>query len=208
VEISEKEDLHSRKKEDSFILGSSSKHRLEILKILGLLPGKVLSPDIDESPKKKELPHIYAQRMAMEKAQKLYSQYAGENILTADTVACCGRRILPKALTDDDVKFCLNMVSGRRHRVYTSICLVTSNGEFRQKTITTILKFKRLSDDEMKFYLLTGEGIGKAGGYSIQGIAQSFILWIRGSYLSVVGLPAYETVSLLKSVGVFQKHDQ
>lgn len=187
----------------SFILGSSSSHRLDILKKLGLFPSGILSPDIDESPKKNELPLVYVERMALEKAQKLYSE--GENVLTADTVACCGRRILPKALNDEDVKFCLNMISGRRHRVYTSICLATSDGKFRQKTATTILKFKHLTDEEVKFYLSTKEGINKAGGYSIQGVAQGFMIWMRGSYFSVVGLPAYETISLLKSVGIKQR---
>ncbi|AHX11758.1 septum formation protein Maf [Neorickettsia helminthoeca str. Oregon] len=188
-----------------FILGSSSKHRLQILSVLGLFPKSVVSPEIDESPKKKEIPLSYVKRMALEKALKLREAYPLENIITADTVASCGRRILPKALSDSDVRCCLEMLSGRKHRLYTSICLVTSSGEVRQRVTMTVLKFKRLSDEEVDFYLTSKEGIGKAGGYSIQGIAQSFVISMQGSYFNVVGLPAYEVVSLLKSVNVRQQ---
>lgn len=187
-----------------FILGSSSEYRKFILETLGFFPKKFVSPDIDELPKKGELPLVYVRRMAYEKALKLKEICPGENILTADTVASCGRRILPKALCDEDVEYCLGFLSGRRHRVYTSLCLVVKSGEMRQKTTVTVVKFKRLSSEEVKFYLLSGEGIGKAGGYSIQGIAQGFVIFIGGSHFNVVGLPAYEVVSLLRSGGVFQ----
>ncbi|ABD45846.1 maf protein [Neorickettsia sennetsu str. Miyayama] len=188
-----------------FILGSSSKCRSQLLEVLGFFPKRSIGPEIDESPKKGELPLTYAKRMAYEKALKLKRVCHEENVITADTVASCGRRILPKACCDEDVRYCLEFLSGRRHRLYTSLCLVTKSGEVRQRTVMTVLKFKRLSNEEIEFYLATKEGIGKAGGYSIQGMAQGFVLFIRGSYFNVVGLPAYEVISLLRSVGVFQQ---
>ena len=194
--------MHTKKVTEGFILGSSSTHRLETLNRLGFHPSKVIAADIDESHHKKELPKLYAGRVAMQKAEKLVHLHPGKNILTADTVACCGRRILPKAMTDQDVKFCLSLLSGRRHKVYTCICLADKSGTIRKKVVKTLLRFKQLSQKDIDFYLSTKQGIGKAGGYSIQGFAQCFTLWISGSYLSVVGLPAYETANLLNSVGI------
>lgn len=140
--------------------------------------------------------------MAFEKAEALILKFPNENILTADTVTCCGRRILPKALNNEDVKYCLKLLSGRRSRVYTSICLKPREAKIRQKTILTALKFKRFSAEEIAAYIKSGEGIGKAGGYSISGKAERFLLWISGSYSSVVGLPAYETTCLLESINI------
>ncbi len=163
--------------------------------------------DIDETPKRGELPRACANRLARAKAEaalalvRVDEELKGAYILAADTVVAVGRRILPKAELLDEAAQCLRLLSGRNHRVYTAICLVTPKEAFRQRLVETRVRFKRLSEEDIEAYLASGEWRGKAGGYAAQGIAGSFIVKIVGSYTNVVGLPLYETTSLLAGEG-------
>jgi septum formation protein len=163
--------------------------------------------DIDETPKRGELPRACATRLARQKAEaalnmvRLDEELKGAFVLAADTVVAVGRRILPKAELLDEAAQCLRLLSGRNHRVHTSVCLVTPKEAFRQRLVETRVRFKRLSGDDIEAYLASGEWRGKAGGYAAQGIAGSFIVKIVGSYSGVVGLPLYETAALLAGEG-------
>jgi septum formation protein len=156
-----------------------------------------VSPDIDESELKKERPHLYSKRIALQKALKVQSLHPEALIITADTVICLGTRILHKAENIEDARKYLNLLSGRQHRCYTSICLVGPNGIKHLRQNLTMVKFKSLHQDEIENYLLTNEWIGCAGGYTITGYAGGFIKSINGSYSSIAGLPLYETRQLL-----------
>jgi septum formation protein len=189
------------------ILASGSPRRLALLAQIGVEPDRLLPVAVDETPKKKELPRAYANRLARAKAVaaleavKLDDELRGSFILAADTVVAVGRRILPKAEMLDEAAQCLRLLSGRNHRVYTSICLVTPREAFRQRLIETRVRFKRLSAEDLESYLASGEWRGKAGGYAAQGIAGTFMVKIVGSYSNVVGLPLYETLALLDGEG-------
>ena len=191
-----------------FVLGSGSKRRLELLSQIGVIPDLVLSPNINEKVLPKELPHIYVERMSLEKNRVFQQQYSQSIILTADTVVAIGRRILPKTIDTNTAKECLKLISGRRHKVFTSFTLNTPHNSLKTKTIQTIIKFKRLHPDEISYYLASKEWEGKAGGYAIQGIAASFINFISGSYSNVVGLPLAELYRALKSIGYNFKNDK
>ncbi|WP_168464091.1 Maf family nucleotide pyrophosphatase [Wolbachia endosymbiont of Ctenocephalides felis wCfeT] len=182
------------------ILASSSKRRLDLLKQINIQPGLVIPADIDETPLKNELPKDYSIRMAKNKADKVHSSNPNCFVLGVDTVVACGRRILPKAENIEQAEKCLRLLSGRRHRVYTSICLLTPN-RLKQhiKTVVTIVKFKRLSELEIKYYLESEEWKNRAGGCNMQGLAGMFVLFLRGSYSSVIGLPLHETYCLLSN---------
>ena len=181
------------------ILASASKARLELLKSVGISPDKIISTDINEKPKKDEKPLDYVFRIALEK-NKAVKKNSSEIVLSADTIVAVGRRILLKPNNIDEASSFLSLLSGRRHRVHTSICIFC-NHKFYQKNITTILKMKRLSEEEKKSYLESQEWRGKAGGYSIQGAASYFFPFISGSYSNVVGLPLTETINLLNGLG-------
>jgi len=181
------------------ILASASKARLELLESVGITPDKILNTNIDETPKKSEKPLDYVSRIALEKNKSVKKKKI-EIVLTADTVVALGRRILQKPNDEEEALYFLNLLSGRRHKVHTSICIFSKEKYF-QKNVTTTLKMKRLSDDEKKCYLLSDEWKGKAGGYSIQGAASYFFPFISGSYSNVVGLPLTETVGMLLGVG-------
>ena len=181
------------------ILASASKARLELLESVGISPDKILSTNIDETPKKSEKPLDYVSRIALEKNKSVKKKKI-EIVLTADTVVALGRRILQKPNDEEEALYFLNLLSGRRHKVYTSICIFYKE-KYYQKIVKTTVKMKRLSDDEKKCYLLTDEWKGKAGGYSIQGAASYFFPFISGSYSNVVGLPLTETVGMLLGVG-------
>jgi septum formation protein len=181
------------------ILASSSPRRLMLLRQIGIVPAAVLSPDIDESPKRGELPRPYAERMARAKAAAAPS--ADHLVLAADTVVAAGRRILPKAETPENVVACLRLLSGRRHRVLTAVALAAPDREVQQRLVESVVTFNRLTDAQIASYVDTGEGIGKAGGYAINGHAASFIRFLSGSYSGVVGLPLFETAQLLRSHG-------
>ena len=191
-----------------FVLGSGSKRRLELLSQIGVIPDLVLSPNINEKVLPKELPHIYVERMSLEKNKVFQQQYSQSIILTADTVVAIGRRILPKTMDTNTAKECLKLISGRRHKVFTSFTLNTPHNSLKTKTIQSIIKFKRLHPDEISYYLASKEWEGKAGGYAIQGIASSFINFISGSYSNVVGLPLAELYRALISVGYKFKNDK
>jgi septum formation protein len=190
-----------------FVLASGSPRRLGLVNQAGIEPDALRPADIDETPNKGELPRACANRLARLKAEAALSlvsaddELKGAYILAADTVVAVGRRILPKAELLDEASQCLRLLSGRNHRVYTGVCLVTPREAFRQRLVETRVRFRRLSDQDMEAYLASGEWRGKAGGYAAQGIAGSFIVKIVGSYSNVVGLPLYETVTLLTGEG-------
>ena len=184
-----------------FILASSSKRRLELLTQIGVKPDLILSPNIQETIFYKELPRIYVERMSLEKNRFFQQKYPESIILTADTVVSVGRRILPKTMDINTAEKYLKLISGRRHKVFTSFTLYSPNSSLKTKTIQSIIKFKRLHPDEISYYLDTKEWKGKAGGYAIQGIAASFVNFISGSYSNVVGLPLAEIYKVLISIG-------
>jgi septum formation protein len=184
-----------------FILASASPRRLELLKQVRLVPSSVVPTDTDETPLKNELPDIYAQRVAHAKAMVVASKYPDSIILSADTVVACGRRILPKAEDEKQARACLKLLSGRRHRVYTAVCIKTPKA-LQQKLVLTQVQFKRLREKDVEAYIASGEWKGKAGGYAIQGLAAGFIPRINGSYTNVVGLPLAEVVQMLEQAGI------
>ena len=183
----------------TLILASASPRRRELIARLGLTPDAIAPADIDETPARGELPREYAKRMAREKAEAAASDDGF--VLAGDTVVAAGRRILPKAEDEATARKCLELLSGRRHRVLSAIALRAPDGTLRERLSETQLKFKRLSAEEIDAYLAGGEWQGKAGGYAIQGMAEALIPWIQGSHSGVVGLPLYETRVLLKSAG-------
>ena len=189
------------------VLASGSPRRVTLVNQAGIEPDALRPADIDETPKRGELPRALANRLAKTKAQaalasvKIDEQLRGSYILAADTVVAVGRRIMPKADMLDEAAACLRLLSGRNHRVYTGICLVTPRETFRQRLIETRVRFKRLSTEDIEAYLASGEWRGKAGGYAIQGLAGTFVVKLVGSYTNVVGLPLYETMSLLGGEG-------
>ena len=183
------------------ILASASPRRLELLARIGICPDSIVPADIDESPHKDELPKPHALRLAIGKAQAIAPGNKGAFILSADTVVGIGRRILPKAEDLATARDCLELLSGRAHRVFTGVCLIAPDGREISRVVETRLKMKRLSESEMQMYLESGEWDGKAGGYGIQGLAGAFISHISGSYSNVVGLPVYETRNMLIGTG-------
>jgi septum formation protein len=184
------------------ILASASPRRADLLAQAGVVPRLIIAPEVDETPAKGELPRLYAERMAAEKARRVAQAWPDAFVLAADTVVVAGRRILPKAETREEIGRCLSLLSGRRHQVITAVALTVPHAqEPRRRTVTTRVAFKRLTAPEIEDYLAGGEGIGKAGGYAIQGRAEAFVRFINGSYSNVVGLPLYETLSLLQGAG-------
>lgn len=191
------------RREDSLmkiVLASSSPRRLELLGRLGVKPDRIVSPDIDEAPGKAELPRDYVVRMAREKAAAV-KRDSDEILIAGDTTVAVGRRILGQAVDADEQRKFLELISGRRHHVMTSVCVVAPDGTARTKLSDSIVKFKRFEPREMEAYIASGEGEGKAGGYAIQGMAEAFVIWMSGSYSGVMGLPLYETRNLLITSG-------
>jgi septum formation protein len=189
------------------VLASGSPRRIELLQQAGIEPDRLFPADIDETPLRAEHPRSLAKRLSRTKAEKAFEalqsdpETKGSFVLAADTVVAVGRRILPKAELTDEASNCLRLLSGRSHRVYSGICLVTPAGKVRQKLVETRVRFKRLSREELESYLASGEWRGKAGGYAVQGLAGTFVVKLVGSYTNVVGLPLYETVGLLAGEG-------
>ena len=183
------------------VLASASPRRLDLLGRIGVVPDAVSPADIDETPHKAELPRLYACRMAAEKAAAVAAAEAGSIIVAADTVVAAGRRILGKAEDEAQARATLSLLSGRRHRVLSALTVIDAAGQARHRLSTSIVAFKRLSDDELTDYLASGEWQGKAGAYAIQGRAEALIRWMSGSYSGVMGLPLYETRTLLKAAG-------
>jgi len=190
-----------------FVLASGSPRRLALINQAGIEPDALRPADLDETPQRGELPRACANRLARAKAEaaletvRVDEELKGAYILGADTVVAVGRRILPKAELLDQAAQCLRLLSGRNHRVYSAVCLVTPKEGFRQRLIETRVRFKRLSAEDIEAYLASGEWRGKAGGYAVQGLAGTFIVKLVGSYTNVVGLPLYETMSLLQGEG-------
>ncbi|MBH0238410.1 Maf-like protein [Methylobrevis albus] len=191
------------------VLASGSPRRLALLAQVGITPDRLMPADVDETPARRELPRKLAQRLARIKAEVARVRLEGSTpqqadrpvlVLAADTVVSVGRRILPKPETRDEAEDCLALLSGRTHRVYTGLCLVSEDGT-RERLVETRVRFKRLAEADIEAYLGSGEWRGKAGGYAIQGIAGSFVTNLAGSYSSVVGLPLYETLALLAGDG-------
>ena len=187
------------------ILASASPRRLALLEQIGIVPQTVVAADIDESPNDQELPRAHALRVAVQKAKIVQARQSADNpinILAADTVVACGRRILPKAEDTETVSRCLQLLSGRRHTVITAIAIVDKSGKLRTRVVETKVAFRRLEASEIVEYVQAGEGLGKAGGYAIQGRAAVFVRFISGSYSNVVGLPLMETFQLLRACAV------
>jgi len=183
------------------VLASSSPRRRDLLARLGVVPSRVASPDIDEAPRRAELPRAYALRLAIEKAQAV-TRAAGEIVIAGDTTIALGRRILPPADTPEIQRDLLGKLSGRRHHCLSAVCVIDAAGHVRTRLADTIVAFKPLSDAEIDDYVACGEGLGKAGGYAIQGRAEAFVRFLSGSHSGVVGLPLFETRALLKTAGV------
>ena len=180
---------------------------------IGVEPDSILPSEIDETPRRGESPRGLAQRLAAEKASRSAKlalkvpDLQPSITLAADTVVCVGRRLLPKCESLDEAEACLRLLSGRAHRVYTSLALVTAKGGLRRRLVETRVRFKRLSHEEVDAYLRSGEWRGKAGGYAVQGLAGAFVVRLVGSYSNVVGLPLAETHALLTGEG-YHPHRQ
>jgi len=183
------------------VLASASPRRLDLLAQIGLKPDRVEAAEIDETPLRQETPRLLATRLARAKAAKVAQGSPGDFVLAADTVVALGRRVLPKAETPGEVRDCLNLLSGRAHKVLTAIAVTAPGGRAASRLVETRLHVKRLTPAEIDAYVLSGEGIGKAGGYGIQGRAGGFVIALEGSYPAVVGLPLYETLTLLTGLG-------
>lgn len=183
------------------VLASASPRRLELLARVGVKPDVVEPADIDEVPGKAELPLPHAARLAAEKAAFAAARHPAALVLAADTVVAAGRRILPKAEDEAQARACLQLLSGRRHRVHTAVTLIAPGGAARHRVSTSIVTFKRLHPDEIGAYIAGGEWSGKAGGYAIQGSAESLVRFITGSWSGIVGLPLFETRALLTGAG-------
>jgi septum formation protein len=181
------------------VLASASPRRLDLLARIGVVPDEIVPAEIDESPHRSEPPSDYASRMASEKAAAVARR--GSLVLAADTVVAVGRRILRKTETEEEARACLALLSGRRHNVHSAVTLLDREGIARHRLSTTIVTFKRLSEDEVAAYLAAGEWRGKAGGYAIQGRAEALVRFLSGSHSGVMGLPLHETRALLRAAG-------
>jgi septum formation protein len=179
------------------VLASASPRRLDLLAQIGLVPDIVDPAAIDETPRKAELPDKHALRLAAEKAAAVAPRHHGAFILAADTVVACGRRILPKAEDEATARKCLELLSGRRHRVYGGIALIGPDGRRTTRLAESTVIFKRFSEAEIRTYLESGEWRGKAGGYAVQGRAAAYIRFLSGSYSNIVGLSLYDVTQLL-----------
>jgi septum formation protein len=184
------------------VLASASPRRLELLRQIGIVPDQVIPAEVDERPRRRELPADHARRLAEEKVRKVAARRPDALVLAADTVVACGRRILPKAEDEATARACLEMLSGRRHRVLGGVCVLSPDGRVGRRLVTTAVAFRRLGPADVAAYLASGEWHGKAGGYAIQGLAAVFVRQVIGSYSNVVGLPLFETAGLLAGLGL------
>jgi septum formation protein len=185
----------------ALVLASASPRRLDLLRQIGIVPARVQPTDIDETPLPGELPRQHAIRLARAKAEAGAARDPQAMILAADTVVACGRRILPKAEDRDTARRCLDLLSGRRHRVLGAICVIIPGRVPLERVSTTVVRFKRLDATERDAYLASGDWQGKAGGYAIQGGAAAFVAAISGSYSNVVGLDLHIVAQLLRGIG-------
>jgi len=183
----------------ALVLASASPRRLALLSQIGIVPDRVLTPDIDETPLPGELPRLHATRLARAKAAAAAAPDAV--VLAADTVVAAGRRILGKPDTPEQAHACLSLLSGRRHRVITTIVLQGPGARRTERLVESTVAFARLTDRQLRAYLDSDEWQGKAGGYAIQGRAAVFVRFLSGSYSNVMGLPLFETAQLLRGIG-------
>lgn len=184
------------------ILASASPRRKELLARIGVVPDAIIPADIDETPRVSETPQAYVERLAREKAQVIAAANPGSLVLAADTTVAVGRRILEKPIDANQARDFLALLSGRRHRVYTGQAIVQDGQEVRSQVAMTRVAIKRLSQQEVDWYIDTGEWEGKAGGYAIQGAFARFIPWINGSYTNVMGLDLAITHAQLTGAGL------
>ncbi|WP_294289170.1 Maf family protein [uncultured Sphingomonas sp.] len=184
----------------ALVLASTSPRRLELLARIGVVPARVAAPDIDETPLKGEAPAAYVARLAEGKARAV-ERGANEIVLAGDTTVAVGTRILEKPVDEADLRRMLALLSGRRHRCISGLCVIDRDGRARVRSVSTVVAFKRLSDAEIDWYVASGEGMGKAGGYAIQGRAETFVRFLSGSHSAVVGLPLFEARGLLEASG-------
>ena len=185
----------------ALVLASSSPRRLELLARLGLVPARIAVPDIDEAPLKGEVPRAYVLRIALAKAAAV-TRGPGEVVLAGDTTVAAGRRILGKPADRAEARAMLLLLSGRRHHCLSAVAVIGTDGTVRHRLSDTIVAFRPLPSAEIEAYLDGGEGEGKAGGYAIQGRAESFVRFLSGSHSGVVGLPLMETRTLLRAAGI------
>ena len=195
----------SNTKNLKFILGSSSPRRLELLKQINFYPNEIFKPEINEDPQKKELPILYVKRMAKEKMDVVKKKFPNDLILTADTIVYIGRRIIDKTNEKSKAIKLLELLSGRRHRVSTAFNLYCKDKIDSLRVVTSVVKMKRLTDNEIKSYIESNEWKGKAGAYGIQGSAEKFIQFISGSYTNIVGLPLNQVYGSLNSIGYYNE---
>ena len=195
----------SNTKNLKFILGSSSPRRLELLKQINFYPNEIFKPEINEDPQKKELPILYVKRMAKEKMDVVKKKFPNDLILTADTIVYVGRRIIDKTNEKSKAIKFLELLSGRRHRVSTAFNLYCKDKIDSLRVVTSVVKMKRLTENEIKSYIETDEWKGKAGAYGIQGSAEKFIQFISGSYTNIVGLPLNQVYGSLNSIGYYNE---
>ena len=195
----------SNTKNLKLILGSSSSRRLELLKQINYHPNEIFKPEINEDPQKKELPILYVKRMAKEKMDVVKKKFPNDLILTADTIVYVGRRIIDKTNEQSKAIKFLELLSGRRHRVSTAFNLYCKDKIDSLRVVTSVVKMKRLTDNEIKSYIETNEWKGKAGAYGIQGSAEKFIQFISGSYTNIVGLPLNQVYGSLNSIGYYNE---
>ena len=183
------------------VLASASPRRRDLLARLGVVPARVTAPDIDEAPLPREVPRTYVLRLAEAKARAV-DRAADEVVLAGDTAIVLGRRILPPAETPEIQRKLLGLLSGRRHHCLTAICVIDASGKARTRLSDTIVAFKPLDSAEIETYIACGEGLGKAGGYAIQGRAEAFVRFLSGSHSGVIGLPLFEARALLVTAGI------
>ncbi len=183
------------------ILASGSPRRLDLLRQIGIEPAVIDPADLDEAALCGETPRLLALRLAREKAAAVAKRHPGAYVIAADTVVAVGRRVLGKAETEAEARVCLDLLSGRAHRVETAVAVIAPTGQAAQRLVESRVHFKRLTPREISRYLDGGEWRGKAGGYAIQGRAGAFVLSLEGSYTAIVGLPLYETLCLLEGLG-------
>ena len=195
----------SKTKNLKFILGSSSPRRLDLLKQINCYPNEIFKPEINEDPQKKELPIFYVKRMARDKMDIVKNKFPNDWILTADTIVYVGRRIIDKTNEKSKAIKFLELLSGRRHRVSTAFNLYCKDKIDSLRVVTSVVKMKRLTDNEIKSYIESNEWKGKAGAYGIQGSAEKFIQFISGSYTNIVGLPLNQVYGSLNSIGYYNE---
>lgn len=183
------------------VLASASPRRLDLLSQIGIVPDAIVAAELDETPQSQETPRLLALRLARAKAVHVAALESAAHVLAADTVVAVGRRVLPKAENAAEVRACLALLSGRAHKVLTGIAVIAPDGRTAARLVESRVHFKRLSEADVDAYVASGEGVGKAGGYAIQGRAGALIISLQGSYSGVVGLPLYETANLLAGLG-------